>query len=220
MKKGIFLTVIFAIAICSFAHSQLAFGVSPGLGLNSAYFGYNVNNKFVPYIGVQFVRGNFRIEENGQRYDQDLNQIVSYSESGEISGSLFAPNLGAKYFIKQQNKLQAYLSLNLSKPIINAKLENDDVEDEDFAEDLSSVSLWGGELGFGVEFFIDESFSLGGEFGLRHVNFKLTDTFDREVFNPNTGDFQTVEIENVVKSSASPTYSKISLNYYFSKGSD
>lgn len=219
MKKGLILTVFLSMCICSFIHGQLAFGVSTGVGLNSAYFGLNANNKFVPYLSVQFLSAGLTIEENGQRYDSNTNQIVSYEDSDKISGSLVIPSLGAKYFIKQQDKLRAYLSLSLAKPLALAKLTNDDVEDEEFAEDLKNFSLWGGELGFGVEFFFDESFSLGGEFGLRHINLKYTDTFDREIFDPNTGS-RTVEIENIVKSRASPTFSKISLNYYFSKKSE
>ncbi len=214
MKKGLLFFTLMMISI-SFSFGQFSFGVSPGIGLNSAYFGYKVDNKFVPYIGFQYLNAKFKYEESGQRYDWDLNQIMSYSETNEFSGSLYIPNIGIKYFVKQQNKIQAYLSLNLSKPLLCGKLKYDGEEDEDFKEDIKNISMWGGEFGFGVEYFFDENFSLGGEFGLRYIHLNYEESRDREIYNPDIGDYQNVKIEDNFKFNASPTFSKISLNYYF-----
>jgi len=214
MKKGLLFFTLMMISI-SFSFGQFSFGVSPGIGLNSAYFGYKVDNKFVPYIGFQYLNAKFKYEESGQRYDWDLNQIMSYSETNEFSGSLYIPNIGIKYFVKQQNKIQAYLSLNLSKPLLSGKLKYDGEEDEDFKEDIKNISMWGGEFGFGVEYFFDENFSLGGEFGLRYIHLNYEESRDREIYNPDIGDYQNVKIEDNFKFNASPTFSKISLNYYF-----
>lgn len=214
MKKGLLFITLLMVSI-SFSYGQFSFGVSPGIGLNSAYFGYKVDNKFVPYIGFQYLNAKFKYEENGQRYDWDLNQIISYSETNEFSGSLYIPNIGLKYFAKQQNKIQAYLSLNLSKPLLSGKLKYDGEEDEDFKEEIKKNSMWGGEFGFGIEYFFDENFSLGGEFGLRYIHLKYEDSRDREIYNPDIGDYQDVKIEDNFKFNTSPTFSKISLNYYF-----
>ncbi len=199
----------------SFAYGQFSFGVSPGIGLNSAYFGYKVDNKFVPYIGFQYVNAKLQYDESGLRYDYDLNQIMSYSETNEFSGSLVIPNIGMKYFVKQQNKIQAYLSLNLLKPLLSGKLKYDGVEDEDFTEEIKKYSMWGGNVGFGVEYFFDENFSLGGEFGLRYIHLNFEESRDRLIYDPDIDDYLTVTIENNIKFNTSPTFSKISLNYYF-----
>jgi hypothetical protein len=174
-----------------------------------------MGGKFVPYIGFQYLNAKFKYEENGQRYDWDLNRIISYSETMEFSGNLYIPNIGAKYFFKQHNKIQAYLSLNLSKPLLSGKLKYDGEEDENFKENIKNIKLWGGEFGFGIEYFFDENFSLGGEFGLRYLHMKYETTSDRDIYDPSIGDYRTVEIENKFKFNTSPTFSKITLNYYF-----
>lgn len=215
MKKGLIITLILLITSFSFSYGQFSFGVSPGIGLNSAYFGYKVDNKFVPYIGFQYLNANLKYEESGQRTDWDLNQIISYSDKNEFSGSLYIPNIGIKYFVKQQNKIQAYLSLNLSKPILSGKLKYDGEEDENFKDVIKNISMWGGEFGFGIEYFFDENFSLGGEFGLRYIHLKYEESNDSEIYNPEAGVYQTVKIEDSFKFNTNPTFSKISLNFYF-----
>ena len=218
MKTKILLLVLFtALVLINKSYGQFSFGVSPGIGLNSAYFGYKINNKIVPYIGFQYLNAKFKYEESGEKYDWDLNQVVSYSEKNVFSGSLYIPNIGVKYFIKQQNKIKAYLSLNISKPLLSGNLKYDGEEDEDFKESIKNISMWGGEFGFGVEYFFDENFSIGGEFGLRYLHLKYNDTYESDLYNPNTGNYQDTEIENDYRFNMSPTFSRISLNYYFLK---
>ncbi|OIO99199.1 MAG: hypothetical protein AUJ97_09205 [Bacteroidetes bacterium CG2_30_32_10] len=156
MKK--FFLSLFVATLLGFnpAYCQFSFGVSPGLGFNSAYFGYKMN-KFVPSIGFQYAGYAMNLEETGKRYDFSMGQIVSYTNKSSMSVNLVVPNIGAKYFIAQQNKVQAYLSLNISKPILSGKMKEDNVTSE-FGENIKKVKLWGGELGFGMEYFFDENF--------------------------------------------------------------
>ena len=217
MKTKLLLVLFTALVLINKSYGQFSFGVSPGIGLNSAYFGYKINNKIVPYIGFQYLNAKFKYEESGEKYDWDLNQVVSYSEKNVFSGSLYIPNIGVKYFIKQQNKIKAYLSLNISKPLLSGNLKYDGEEDEDFKESIKNISMWGGEFGFGVEYFFDENFSIGGEFGLRYLHLKYNDTYESDLYNPNTGNYQDTEIENDYRFNMSPTFSRISLNYYFLK---
>lgn len=220
MKTKLLLLLLAALFMTNESFSQFSFGVSPGISLNSAYFGYKINNKIVPYVGLQYLNVKYKYEESGEKYDYDLDQVVSYTDIVDFSGSLYIPNIGVKYFIKQQNKLQAYFSLNFSKPLFSGKLElgdedyDNDAED-DFEDAIKNVGIWGGEFGFGIEYFFDENFSIGGEFGLRHLHFKYNDTYERSFFNPDTGNNQDTDIENDIKINMSPTFSKISLNYYF-----
>lgn len=197
------------------AFSQFSFGVSPGISFNSAYFGYKINNKIVPFIGFQYAGAKLEMEESGIRNDFNTGQIVSYNEKDEFSASIAVPNIGVKYFIKQQNKLQAYLLYSFSKPIINAKITNNGVDDEDFIENIKNISMWGSELGFGIEYFLDDNFSFGGEFGLRLFRLKANTSRTNTIFDPNTGNPQEVEIKNDYGFKLSPTYSRISLNFYF-----
>lgn len=55
MKILTALTFLFMLTFAPNVKSQIAFGVSPGLGLNSAYLGYKINDKLVPYFGLQFL---------------------------------------------------------------------------------------------------------------------------------------------------------------------
>jgi opacity protein-like surface antigen len=217
MKTRLLLVVLAVFVTTPASFSQFVFGVSPGIGFNSAYFGFRSNNKIVPYFGIQYLNGKYKYEENGQRYDYDLSRIVTYSDKEEFSGNLIIPDIGVKYFIKQHDKLQAYLSLNITKPLITGKLKTDGVEDQDFNDAIKSLnkSMWGYEFGFGVEYFVDENFSIGGEFGLRHLHVGYSDSHAEEIYNPSTGNYVSVEIKNNIKLNGSPTFSKISLNYYF-----
>jgi len=217
MKTKLLLVLFTVLVLINKSYGQFSFGVSPGIGLNSAYFGYKINNKIVPYIGFQYLNAKFKFEESGEKYDWDLNQVVSYSEKNIFSGSLYIPNIGVKYFIKQHNKIKAYLSLNISKPLLSGNLKYDGEEDEDFKESIKNISMWGGEFGFGVEYFFDENFSIGGEFGLRYLHLKYNDTYESDLYNPNTGNYQDTEIKNDYRFNMSPTFSRISLNYYFLK---
>lgn len=211
MKKGLVLISLIIFSI-SLGYGQLAFGVSPGLGLNSAYFGYKVNNKLVPFIGFQHLNVNYKYEESGERYNYDTDAVLSYTETSTVTGSVYIPNIGLKYFLKEQNKIKAYASISISKPFISGKQKNDDEIDNDFDENVKSMKAWGAECGVGAEYFFDDNFSLGGEFGLRYLHLRFEETYETGPYYPN---YVTGDVTEKVKLNASPTFSKISLNYYF-----
>ena len=215
MRYKLIITSLFLIIGCSLSYGQFSFGVSPGIGFNSAYLGYKIDNKFVPYIGFQYLYGKFKYEEKGYIYDSYMHQIIPYSETTDFSGNLYIPNIGLKYFVKQQNQLQAYFSLNIAKPLISGKLKYDRQADEEFNKYMKAICMWGGEFGFGIEYFLDENFSFGGEFGLRFLHLKYEETHNREIYNPNLSTYQTVKIEENLLIKTSPTFSKVSLNFYF-----
>lgn len=211
----LFVVLCATMVLSNESYGQFAFGVSPGLGLNSAYFGYKIKDRVVPFIGFQYLKTNVTYEESGEKYDNDLNQLVSYSETNEFSGGIYIPNIGVKYFIKQHNKIQAYLSLSVSKPILRGKMKYNGEEEADYGEDVESFNLWGGEFGFGIEYFFDENFSLGGEFGLRYLHVDFVETSDRNYYNPDTGELEPTEYIYDYRYNLNPTFTKISLNYYF-----
>jgi hypothetical protein len=161
-------------------YSQFTFGVSPGLNTNTAQFGYKMG-KINPYIGFQYLGGYLKMEE---------------TESVKAKVTLLIPEIGVKFFAIENNKLKGYLNLNITKPFISGKYDGDDLPY------LNDISLIGGNFGLGVEYFFDDNFSVGGEYGLQYIHGKYDD--------PNS-DF-------VVNVGIVPTYSKICLNFYFGGG--
>jgi opacity protein-like surface antigen len=170
-------------------NGQAAFGVSPGLGFNSAYLGIKVNDKVLPYISLQYAGAKYKYEE------------PDYTD--EFSGSLIVPTLGLKLFLGGTNNIRSYLNIAVSKPIVSGELKYDDEVDEAFDDAISNISLIGAEAGFGVEYFFDDNFSVGGEYGIRYLGgkFEVNDEFD----------------DYSVKANIKPTYSKIGFNFYFSR---
>ncbi len=217
MKTRVILILSFFLFISQSSKAQFAFGVSPGLNLNGAYFGYQINNKVVPYAGLQFFNLGFKFEENGERYDFSSNSIISYSDTETLNGSLLIPTIGTKYFFLENNKLKSFFNLGISKPILWAKNEYNGQENEELKEAVDNLNLWGGEFGFGVEYYFSENFSLGGEFGLRFLHARFQETQQTTIFDPNAGNFQQSEISRDYRFNFSPTFSRITLNYYFSR---
>lgn len=193
---------------------QFSFGVAPGLSTNSAYFGYKVG-KIVPYVGFQYAGLNFKIKETGQEYDAGSNSLVPYTDETKVNGNLYVPNIGAKFFAVEQNKIKAYFNLSVAKPLLRGKVENNGEEYEDFGKTLKDINIIGGEFGFGVEYFFDDNFSIGGEFGLRYIGGKYSSSHTEQVYDPGTSSYVDSEVKENYNLGMNPTYSKISLNFYF-----
>lgn len=174
-------------------YCQFSFTASPGINLNSAYFGYKINDKLVPHIGIQYVlaSGSFNYSDN--------------TPTDKVSASLLIPTIGIKYFALKTNKIRGYFNLDITKPVINGKITGSDSSDanQEYQDALDNISIWGTQFGFGVEYFFDNNFSIGGEYGIRyfHLKYNNADQLDSNISN--------------VGFALSPTYSRISLNYYF-----
>lgn len=183
MKK-----VILLVSVCLLfafkGYSQFSFGVAPGLNTNTAYFGFKIGS-LVPYVNFQYAGGSMKMESGG---------IES-----KTSVKLIMPGVGAKFFFATNNKIKAYANLNVVKPFVSGKDVYDGDEDPDFADMFKKVSVIGGGLGFGVEYFFDDNFSIGGEYGVMYL----------------TGNYDDSDADVKVTIGAIPTYSKISLSYYF-----
>ena len=215
MKTKI-LFFLLGIGICSFkSYAQFSFGVSPGLALNSAYFGYKVKNEFVPFVGFQFLNANFKYQDIGQKWNYSTDKFEEFTNTDEFNGGMYIPNIGLKYFLKQKEKIQPYLTLTIAKPIIKGKYKYNGKEDEDAKEIFKNTKMFGIEFGFGTEYFFDKSFSIGGEFGIRFFNIKSSNSYKNEVYNPIIDDYEEKEFKEVYKLNLNPTYSKFTLNFYF-----
>ncbi len=206
MKKIFLVAVVFLFAFCNTGFAQFTFSVSPGLNLNSTSFGYKVN-KAVPYFVFQFVHLGLEFEDSGYP-DDDFEGVVN----------LYIPNIGIKYLFAEKNKIKAYGNICFTKPIIGGKIKSDNADDE-FEEALDNLSLFGFQFGFGTEYFFDENFSLGGEFGFSFMHMKSETSYTKDdySYNPVTGEYEYSETKETytVKGNLNPTYSKIVFNYYF-----
>ncbi|MCH2224207.1 MAG: hypothetical protein MK066_05505 [Crocinitomicaceae bacterium] len=214
MKTKLTLFIIGLLTFNSFG--QVTFGVSTGLNLNAAYIGYSFG-RIQPYLGFQYLGASISYEETGKQYDINGN-IQDYTNSIEYSVGLYMPTLGAKYYVIEKESLKGYLNGSFTMVIASGKFREDGEVNDDLSETFSASGLFGGELGFGVEYFFNDQFSLGGEFGLRMMRGKNIDSYDNDnvlVIDPSTGNMVPSQVTNTFKGTFAPTYSKIGLNFYF-----
>lgn len=220
MKKYILSIVLISIFISYSleSKSQFTFSVSPGINLNGAGFGYKINN-FVPYIGLQGISGTSSVTEKGMRYEFPTNNYVSYEEKYKFSGNVFMPTIGVKYFFMQTNKLKAYGTLSFTKFLFSAKIEDsiDSTANDDLKKALKEIKVYGAQLGFGAEYFFDDNFSVGGEFGIRQLHVKYKEEHNNRAYDPNTNNYIDLTTTYDYKLNLYPTYVKLSFNFYFGK---
>ena len=100
MKKTTFYSICVIIMFSTplFAQADFAFGVKPGIGLNGAYFGVNINGSVVPFIGFDYMGASLTLEESGVRYDYNMSQLINYSDKNEASVTIYNLSIGEKYF--------------------------------------------------------------------------------------------------------------------------
>ncbi len=215
MKTKLALAVILISIFSAKSYSQIAFGVSPGLSFNSAYVGYKIADRIVPFVGFQYAGAKLS-SESTVKHSERLNGISmseEYSSDGEATVKLFLPSIGAKLFIAEKNNLKAFTNITLTKPIIKGNSKSDGETDEEFADQINAIKLWGGELGVGAEYFFDENFSIGGEFGVRYIHLKFEDKNSESNYDYYSS--YSYNTEQKISLNVMPTYSKISLNFYF-----
>ncbi len=208
MKKSIALA-LFIIVIGFNSYGQFNFGVAPGLGTNSAYFGYKFD-KVVPYAALQVLSGNFKINST-DRYN-DGSEWVTDKMSASFNVHAIMPTIGVKYFAIDAGDLKGYFNLAGTKPFLMGKGVEDGSEIEEFFETFDKISIIGAELGFGVEYFLSSNFSIGGEYALRYLSGSYT---DKTKYTHN-GDPATETTKYSV--GFVPTVAKVTLNYYFGGG--
>lgn len=215
MKKTLVLLAFATVCLCATVNAQFNFGVSPGFNLSNSHIGYRFG-KFEPTVSFAFIKGNYKTVTEGQRFDSNGN-LVNYTETSSGKGGLYLPGIGLKYFCKSTGKITSYFSLTLIKPILSASAETDGINDQQVEDEVKKLRLFGAQLGYGVEYFFDPNFSVGGEFGLLFVKarYKSTDTVEK--FDPVNGQFVDTQEKTDDKFVLNPTYATISLNFYFSK---
>jgi len=214
MKKKFVSVIVLAIFVSASAFSQFSFSVGTGLNINNASFGYKAG-KFVPFVGVQIYSASGQFTFTGTEWDYDNGAAVDFSDELKMSGMIIMPELGVKYFAIEKNKIKGYLIAGITKPFLNAKVSEDGEEVEEIQESLDKVSLFGGFGGVGAEYFFDENFSVGGEFGMQVLTGNFNDEYTDDYWNPATSQYVDADFTREYKLKFAPTYAKISLNFYF-----
>ena len=184
MKKKVLVLTTLLVCSAPIINAQFAFSVRPGFQLNGASFG-QYNEKMVYYCGLQF--GNASI-----KYEDDLSD-------SKIKLHLFMPFIGAKFYVAKKDPVRTSININVFKPFIFGKAIEDGQVDNTFGDDINKIGIWGGQMGFETEYYFHESFSIGGEFGIRLGNYRYEETED--------SDYKDVVNLNM-------TYVAISLNFY------
>jgi len=198
-------------------YGQFAFSVSPGLQINGATFGYKLN-KFVPFVGLQVFNANMNVTETWKTFDYDWYQIVDETESYHVSATAFLPTIGVKYFFLEKNKLKAYGTASFTDVLLSAKVEyteGGNTEVDDLKDDMEKLFVFSANIGFGTEYFFDDNFSVGGEFGFRIMHAGFEYQYDDQVYDANTDEYIDYKATFNAKQSLNPTYAKISMNFYF-----
>jgi len=183
--------------------------------LYGASFGYKVK-KFNPFVGIQIVNASLDIVETGFRNASNLG-IEAYTDKYKVTGTAFAPTIGLKYFFSENEKVKTYGILSGTTVILSAKETDADYPqgNENLQKGIKDLHIYGGQLGFGAEYFFDPMFSVGGEFGIRMIYLKNTQTDKQSVYDPTEGDYVEKPQTLTYKASLNPTYAKMSLNFYF-----
>ncbi len=213
MLKRILFTVVIAALCTTVGFSQMTFNVSPGMNLNSASFGYKIGDRIVPYVGFQYMKASYDYEYISN-YTSPQNTFID-EDQVSFKGSLLIPNIGVKAFFLSKNDVKAYGNIMLSKPILNGEIEYDGEVEEDFVEGVEGISLFGLQAGVGCEYFFSENFSLGGEFGLRYFKFSTDYKEESSNYNEFTDTYSNSMEEGHFNLGVSPTYNKVTLNFYF-----
>ncbi len=222
MKNKLLIVLAFAF-IASPVFGQFTFSASPGLNLNGATFGYKFG-KVVPYVGFQMLNAKFSLNTNDFGYTTP-GTLIEHKTTTDIKGGVYMPSIGAKCFIVENNKLKAYLNLSIVKPFVGAKYSSetdgrvasgDSTIAANVKDVVKNIKIIGGQFGFGVEYFFDDNFSLGGEFGLSYLRGKFTHEEPGTVYDGTRN--RTVTYTTEATLNLLPTYTKISLNFYFGGG--
>ncbi len=216
MKKTIIVAFV-GLFISLTAFSQMSFNVSPGLGIQGAHFGFKAGS-VQPYVGFQYLGGSYINKETGEEWDSDEGEVVDYEDQTKVSVNVYMPTVGVKVYMGS-GAVQPYLNFTASKPIIRGKMQANGEESPEFAEELKKIKVLSGAFAFGAEYFVDDNFSIGGEFGVRYLGGKYQDTYESSFWNPDEAEYQDTEITTTQKVMASPTYTVVTLTYFFGGGS-
>lgn len=211
------LALITCLLVNSMIFSQVSFNINLGKSTTGAQFGY-LFKKFNPYLSFQYMNMNTEIIDSGKENDPFSGEIVNFKEEYSAKLTLLMPTLGLKYYLIERNKLKAFANVFYAKPIVRAKLDvNDPSIENDFESVIKDLKINSIGIGIGAEYYFDANFSLGGEFGFMTTRIKSELDYEQNLFDPNSGNMILNSNKINFKGAFSPTFARVSLNFYFGK---
>lgn len=239
MKKLLFLSIFaFCAAAALHAQTQFAFGIKPGLEMNSAWIGIK-QNRILPYLGADLMWLSFdgSYEKVYEKYETQTTYLKEYT-SVDFSGKAFllVPHLGLKFFLLQK-PIQPYIftGMFVGLPIVDLNATGTQTtrnyDEGNFVEEKNSgflpnlpeiestvqeaLGFWGVSFGGGAEYYFSDNFSVGGEYGFRLL-------FDTATHQSMTGDIDLKTMigegrreEADVSASLKLSYAVVTVNFYF-----
>lgn len=237
-KQTLFWLTIICYSFALQAQTKIAFGVKPGLKMNSAWIGIQ-QEKVLPYIGVDFLwlsaDGTYeKTEENYESLETYQREQISINYSGK--GLLVIPHVGFKYFFsKKVLKPYFFTGLFFGLPMVelqadgtqkNWRYENNQLVESSTKNAVRSMAeieksvqealgFWGISFGGGAEYYFSENFSVGGEYGFRLVFDSATHDYQSDNIDPDllTGYRKHWQIE--AAGSLKLSYAVVTANFYF-----
>lgn len=201
MKIKSLLIVFILVFASSSVFGQFAFGVKPGLGVNSSYFGFKAD-QFVPFVGINYLRAGFELTGSVDLSGLPLSKSIQSEDSPTTEGSITLYNLmvGAKFYMMKKKDVSGYITGSFSHMFLSSGLEINGENVEEFEDIFDDININTLQFGFGGEYFFAENFSIGGEFGVRFflIGYEPSGDSDMEL-----------------SLNVSHTYEAISLNFYF-----
>jgi hypothetical protein len=225
MKRIVGVLIMGLMLTASESVAQLNFAVKPGLTGNSGQFGINVGGVMV-FGGLEYLRTTSSLEESGSNLAYYYNYqtytasytLQPYSYTSEASMNVYVPFVGAKILFggREANKTGAYITGIIGKPMFSSKSISNGKESTDSF--FNNLSAWMLMAGFGGEYFFSESFSIGGEFGLRVilVSYKEENPETTQLYDYSTSTYKnyTTPHKYNLNLGMGITYSTLVLNYY------
>lgn len=199
--KRVFSTLLAAICLLLAAAStasaekgKFMFGVKPGMLIQTSYFGLSYS-RLEPFVGLDWVA------------------VSVNSDDGDVAGSVFIPHFGSKWYLKAKGTEHAILPYFLGDvffSLASVTVDGAAAEEEDAIKEF--LEFWGMTLGFGMEYYFSDKFSVGGEWGLRLLYDKVSEHSKEE----HWGDYTYKEkVNDEFTVAFRVTYAAISLNYRF-----
>jgi len=233
--KRIFLSVLLIIPVFAFPKSGIWFSFKTGFPIAGSSIGLKLG-PLAPYGGIDIVRISGSFEDSGDSWARDYDwyndtygpwyKESEYSSTFEGSATLFMPNVGLRFYLKQQTlKLYVKGDLTLIIPSVNGRDKGNEI---DYNSDgsIDWIDSWDNSLsdsdkkdindalsymilapGIGVEYPFSGHFSVGGEFGFRLI----TNSFERS--DSSEDDYYRDLWKTKVSTTLGMSYTSISLNY-------
>lgn len=223
-------TITLLVLSACVAFGGVAFGVNPIGPMPETYLGYKVG-PIVPYLSLSFINHSAHLNYYDESYDEWIDDTTHYEDEEEVTwkGSILAPTLGGK-FVMGTSDLKPFFRISGSMPFLLSL--DATVDDPDYQEDIDTAltQIKDGlkpffllTAGAGVEYFLSENFSIGGEFNYRLLTggweYEYYDEWVEEYIDPVTGDtlyFDHWDREEInLGGIIGGTCAGMWLNYYF-----